>query len=38
MEKIFAKVIIDISHEKVDRPFEYKIPASLMESWHRECV
>lgn len=30
MEKSFAKVIIDISHEKVDRPFEYKIPASLM--------
>ena len=30
MEKSFAKVIIDISHEKVDRSFEYKIPASLM--------
>lgn len=30
MEKnIYADVIIDISHEKVDRPFQYKIPESL---------
>ena len=27
----FADVIVDISHEKVDRPFEYKIPAHLEE-------
>lgn len=28
MEK-YAQVIVDISHEKVDRPFSYRIPASL---------
>ena len=26
---IFANVIIDISHEKVDRPFQYRIPEHL---------
>ncbi len=26
----YANIIIDISHEKVDRPFQYKIPASLL--------
>ncbi|MBO5242585.1 MAG: primosomal protein N' [Lachnospiraceae bacterium] len=31
MKKRFADVIIDISHEKVDRPFQYKIPDSLQE-------
>lgn len=25
----FANIIVDISHEKVDRPFQYKIPATL---------
>ncbi|WP_026510255.1 replication restart helicase PriA [Butyrivibrio sp. LC3010] len=25
----FANIIVDISHEKVDRPFQYKIPAEL---------
>ena len=25
----FANIIVDISHEKVDRPFQYKIPESL---------
>ena len=29
MQKKYADVIIDISHEKVDRPFQYKIPQSL---------
>ena len=29
MEKMYARVIIDISHEKVDRPFCYKIPDHL---------
>jgi len=29
-EKKYAKVIVDISHEKVDRPFEYKIPDKLL--------
>ena len=26
----YANVIVDISHEKVDRPFQYKIPERLM--------
>ena len=29
MEKRYADVIIDISHDKVDRPFQYKIPPEL---------
>ncbi|MCH5280632.1 MAG: primosomal protein N' [Lachnospiraceae bacterium] len=29
MEGKFAKVCIDISHEKVDRPFQYKVPHKL---------
>lgn len=29
MEKKYARVIIDISHEKVDRPFCYEIPVYL---------
>lgn len=29
MSEIFAKVIIEISHEKVDRPFEYRVPENL---------
>ncbi|MDE6127710.1 MAG: primosomal protein N', partial [Lachnospiraceae bacterium] len=29
----YADVIIDIAHEKVDRPFQYRIPERL-----RECV
>lgn len=28
----YADVIIDISHEKVDRPFQYKIPPELSEA------
>lgn len=31
MENRFADVIIDISHEKVDRPFQYRIPERLRE-------
>lgn len=31
MQKTYARVIIDISHEKVDRPFCYKIPSYLEE-------
>ena len=27
----YADIIIDISHEKVDRPFQYRIPAQLAE-------
>lgn len=29
MSERFAQIIIDISHEKVDRTFDYRIPASL---------
>lgn len=29
MEKIYADVIVDIAHEKVDRPFQYRIPEAL---------
>lgn len=29
MEGKYAKVCIDISHEKVDRPFQYKVPERL---------
>ncbi len=29
-KNIYADVIIDISHEKVDRPFQYRIPDYLM--------
>lgn len=29
MSDVYADVIVDISHEKVDRPFQYKIPASF---------
>lgn len=27
----YADIIVDISHEKVDRPFEYRIPESLLD-------
>ena len=38
MEK-YADIIIDIAHEKVDRPFQYRIPA-VMENELKEgmCV
>ena len=26
---VYAAVIVDISHEKVDRPFQYRIPENL---------
>ena len=32
MAERYADVIIDISHEKVDRPFQYKIPPELSET------
>ena len=31
MQKTYTRVIIDISHEKVDRPFCYKVPEYLLE-------
>ena len=30
-KNIYADVIIDISHEKVDRPFQYRIPNHLLD-------
>ncbi len=30
MKGIFANIIVDISHEKVDRPFQYRVPQELM--------
>ncbi len=30
MTDLYAEVIVDISHEKLDRPFTYKIPDSLL--------
>lgn len=29
MEDKYANICVDISHEKVDRPFQYKVPAAL---------
>ena len=31
MDNRYADVIIDIAHEKVDRPFQYRIPEGLRE-------
>lgn len=33
----FADIIIDISHEKVDRPFQYRIPESLKSQVYAGC-
>ncbi|MDO5549622.1 MAG: primosomal protein N' [Lachnospiraceae bacterium] len=33
----FADIIIDITHEKVDRPFQYRIPPALREQIHAGC-
>ncbi len=30
MKGIFANIIVDRSHEKVDRPFQYRVPEELM--------
>lgn len=39
MEKLYADLIIDISHEKLDRPFQYKIPEMLRETiTEGQCV
>ncbi len=32
MERKYADIIIDISHEKLDRSFQYRIPESMRES------
>lgn len=31
MKKTYADIIVDIAHEKVDRPFQYRIPKSMQE-------
>ncbi|MCR5755017.1 MAG: primosomal protein N' [Acetatifactor sp.] len=31
MRELYADVIVDISHEKLDRPFQYRIPEKLMD-------
>jgi len=31
MRELYADVIVDISHEKLDRPFQYKIPEKLLD-------
>ncbi len=30
MKRLYAKVIVDISHEKLDRPFTYIVPSKLL--------
>lgn len=32
MAERYADVIVDISHEKVDRPFQYRVPPQLLEA------
>ena len=32
MDNCFANIIVDISHEKVDRPFQYRIPDALRDT------
>ena len=29
MGELYANVIVDISHERVDRPFQYRVPEAL---------
>lgn len=31
-EKLYADIIVDISHEKLDKPFQYRIPPRLRET------
>lgn len=39
MEKLYADLIIDIAHEKLDRPFQYRIPETLRETLTEgQCV
>ncbi|MCH5275488.1 MAG: primosomal protein N' [Lachnospiraceae bacterium] len=39
MEKLYADIIIDIAHEKLDRPFQYRIPETLRETiTEGQCV
>ncbi len=38
MQTLYADIIVDISHEKLDRPFSYRIPESLREMVVPGCV
>ena len=31
MKELYADIIVDISHEKLDRPFQYRVPEGLRE-------
>ena len=33
-QKIYADVIVDISHEKLDKTFQYEVPAHLIDQVH----
>lgn len=37
MQELYADVIIDISHEAIDRAFQYKIPEELLDSVKLGC-
>ena len=37
MADMYADIIVDISHEKVDRPFQYCVPESLQEQVEVGC-
>ena len=37
MQGRFANIIVDISHEKVDRPFQYRVPDALWACRSRGC-
>lgn len=32
MQQIFANVIVDITHERLDKTFQYRVPDSMRES------
>ena len=29
MKELYAEIIVDISHEKLDKPFQYRVPEHL---------
>ena len=32
MSELYADIIVDISHEKLDKPFQYRVPERLRDS------
>ena len=41
MNTLYADIIVDISHEKLDRTFQYRVPERLKSTiadWSREPV